>query len=72
VTGKTVKNKSSLNNGQKVSVTTEDILNPDGSRDVTETVNEGGKVSTNKYKLGPGEKREQLTEGQKGQTSLKN
>lgn len=68
--GKKVSHKSSLDNGNKVSVSTEEVIRPDGSRDITETVNEGGRVTTNKYSLAKGEERKQVGHG--GQGEIKN
>jgi len=57
VIGKTVTHKTSLENGKRVTVTSEEVLNPDGTREVTETTNIDGRVQTNRYTLGAGEKR---------------
>jgi len=51
VTGKKVTHKSSLENGKKTVVSTEEIHKPDGTREIVETTNEDGKITTSKYNL---------------------
>lgn len=54
VTGKTITEKSSLKDGKKQTVKTEEILKPDGTKEVTETILDGTEVKSNKYSLAPG------------------
>jgi len=58
--GKTVTEKSSIKDGKKTTVKTEEILKPDGTKEVTETVTEGTDTKTNKYLLGPGQERKAI------------
>jgi len=60
ITGKTVTEKSSLKGGKKTTVKTEEILKPDGTKEITETVCEGGEPKVNKYLQGPGQERKAL------------
>jgi len=53
--GKTITEKSSIKDGKKKTIKTEEIMKPDGTKEVTETVTEGMDVKTNKYLLGPGQ-----------------
>jgi len=67
VLGKTVTHKSSVENGQKLSTTTEETLNPDGSKTIVETVHNNGRAETKKYSLAAGEKRENRKEIKAGE-----
>ena len=60
LSGKTITEKSSLKDGKKKTIKTEEVLKPDGSKEVTETVTEGVETKTNKYLLGPGEERKAI------------
>ena len=71
VTGKAIFHKSSYENGKRNLVSTEETIRPDGTRDVVETVNEDGRITTNKYTLAAGEKRRELTSSQNAQNALK-
>jgi hypothetical protein len=51
VSTKTVTHRSSLVNGKRVDVKVEEITNPDGTTNVTETINEGGEVRSNKFTI---------------------
>jgi curved DNA-binding protein CbpA len=55
LTGKTITEKSSVKDGKKTTIKTEEVLKPDGSKEVTETTTEGTDTKTNKYLLGPGQ-----------------
>lgn len=46
-----------MEDGKKTVISTEEVIRPDGSREITETINEGGKISTNKYNLAKGEEK---------------
>jgi hypothetical protein len=50
--GRTVTKKTSIKNGKKYEVSTDEILKPNGTKIVTETIKEDGKVRINKYELG--------------------
>lgn len=60
ITGKTITEKSSLKDGKKQTIKTEEILKPDGSKEVTETIHEGTEIKTNKYSLAPGQDRKAI------------
>jgi len=60
VTGKTITEKSSIRGGKKVTVKTEEILKPDGTKEITETVLEGGDTRTSRYLQAPGEDKKAL------------
>jgi|MGYP006912547286 hypothetical protein len=60
LSGKTITEKSSLKDGKKKTIKTEEVLKPDGTKEVTETVTEGVETKTNKYLLGPGEERKAI------------
>jgi hypothetical protein len=51
---KTITEKTSIKDGKKKTTKTEEILKPDGTKEITETVAEGADIKTNKYSLGPG------------------
>jgi len=51
VSTKTVTHRSSVVNGKRVDVKVEEITNPDGTTNVTETINEGGNVRNNKFTI---------------------
>ena len=53
--GKTVTEKTYVKDGKRVQHKFEESVNPDGTRDVIETVNEGGHVKTNNLRLKAGE-----------------
>lgn len=55
-TSKTVTHRSSLVNGKHVDVRVEEITKPDGTTEVTETVNDSGNIKTNKFSIKAGEK----------------
>jgi hypothetical protein len=61
LTGKTITEKSSIKNGKKTTVKTEEITKPDGSKEVTETITEGADTKTNKYLLAPGQDKKAIT-----------
>jgi len=52
--GKTTTEKSILKDGKKKCIKIEEILKPNGSKEVTETICEGFETKTNKYLLAPG------------------
>jgi curved DNA-binding protein CbpA len=58
--GRTISQKKSIKNGKKFEVTTDEILRPNGSKHVTETINEDGKTQINKYELAPGQHRKEI------------
>jgi len=58
--GRTITSKRSIKDGKKYEVTTDEILKPNGSKVVTETVKEDGKVKVNKYELGADKARKEL------------
>jgi len=58
--GKTITEKSSIKDGKKKTTKTEEVLKPDGTKEVTETVTEGTDIKTNKYQLGPGQERKAI------------
>jgi len=62
--GRTITKKTSIKDGKKYEVSTDEILKPNGSKIVTETVKEDGKVKVNKYELGANHTRKELTVGQ--------
>ena len=49
--------KTSIVNGKKTDIKIEEIINPDGTTQVTETINEGGKETVKNYALKAGEHR---------------
>jgi len=59
-TGKTITQKSIYKDGVRTNMTTEEILKPDGTKEITETVDKGGDVKTNKMVLGPNEEYRQI------------
>jgi len=60
LTGKTITEKSSLKDGKKKTIKTEEVMKPDGTKEVTETVTEGVETKTNKYLLAPGQERKAI------------
>jgi len=54
---KTITEKSSIKDGKRKTTKTEEILKPDGTKEITETVTEGADIKTNKYSLGPGQQK---------------
>jgi len=60
LTGKTITEKSSIKDGKKRTTKTEEVLKPDGTKEVTETVTEGADVKTSRYQLGPGQERKAI------------
>lgn len=60
LTGKTITEKSSLKDGKKKVIKTEEVLKPDGSKEVTETITEGSDVKTSKFTLAPGQERKAI------------
>jgi curved DNA-binding protein CbpA len=58
--GRTITSKKSIKDGKKYEISTDEILKPNGTKVVTETVKEDGKVKVNKYEVGPGETRKEL------------
>lgn len=60
MTGKTITEKSSLKDGKKTTIKTEEVLKPDGTKEITETVCEGGEPKVNKYLQGPGQERKPI------------
>jgi hypothetical protein len=58
--GRTISQKKSIKNGKKYEVTTDEILKPNGSKVVTETINEDGKKKVNKYEIAPGQQKKQI------------
>lgn len=61
--GRTITSKKSIKDGKKFEVSTDEILKPNGSKIVTETVKEDGKVRVNKYEVGADKARKELTSG---------
>lgn len=57
VIGKNVSERVSVVNGQRQTIRTEEIIKADGTKEVTETVIDGGEIRKNKYSLAPGEYR---------------
>lgn len=55
ITGKTVTKKSTLKDGKRQTIETEEVLKPDGSKEVTETVWDGRDSKVNRYQLGAGQ-----------------
>lgn len=55
-TTKSVTHRSSVVNGRHVDVRVEEVTKPDGTTEVTETINDSGNVKTNKFSLKAGEK----------------
>lgn len=53
--GKTVTEKTFNKDGKRIHHKFEETINPDGTRDVVETINEGGQVQTKNLKLKAGE-----------------
>lgn len=53
--GKTVTEKTFIKDGKRIHHKFEETLNPDGTRDVVETINEGGQVEHRNLKLKAGE-----------------
>jgi hypothetical protein len=51
---RTITDKSSLKDGRRTSTRTEEITNPDGTRDITETIDEDGNRRVNTCRLEPG------------------
>jgi len=60
LTGKTITEKSIMKDGKRKCIKTEEILKPDGSKEVTETICEGLETKTNKYLLAPGQERKAI------------
>jgi len=60
LTGKTITEKCTIKDGKRKTTKTEEILKPDGTKEVTETVTEGSDVKTNKYLLGPGQEKKAI------------
>jgi len=60
LTGKTITEKSTIKDGKKKCIKTEEVLKADGTKEVTETVCEGLETKTNKYLLGPGQERKAI------------
>jgi hypothetical protein len=54
VSKKTISHRVSMVNGRQVDVRVEEITKPDGTTEVTETINDGGNAKTNKYNLKDG------------------
>jgi len=54
-TGKTVTEKNYIKDGKRVQHKFEETINPDGTRDVVETINEGGEIRRNNLKLKAGD-----------------
>jgi len=61
--GRTITTKKSIKDGKKFEIDTDEILKPNGSKIVTETVKENGQVKVNKYELGPHHVRKELPVG---------
>lgn len=59
--GRTITSKKSIKDGKKYEVNTDEILRPNGSKVVTETVKEDGKVKVNKYEVGADKTRKEIT-----------
>jgi len=55
VSTKTVTHRTSVVNGKRVEVKVEEITNPDGTTNVTETINEGGDIKSNKFTIKAGD-----------------
>jgi curved DNA-binding protein CbpA len=60
LTGKTTTEKSTLKDGKRKTIKTEEVLKPDGTKEVTETTTEGAESKTSKYMLGPGQERKAI------------